>query len=140
MKRWWLVAGLLLVACAVAAPAQVTLPGYVRDDIELISQQSLPTWSAHWTGPIEAATILAWLADHGYGLFIHDYNGDGVADVHVVGLEDDAFVFGAGVGGLGVGHESEGNEPRKRSSRRDEAPRPAQFTTEHAKGTRGRGR
>jgi hypothetical protein len=81
MKRWWLLAGLALVALAVAAPAQEGgLLGYVRDDLELISQQSLPTWSARWTGPIEAATILAWMAENGYGQFVRDLNGDGTID------------------------------------------------------------
>ena len=81
MKRWWLCAGIALVLFSIAASAQdATLEGYVRDDLQLISQQSLPTWSARWTGPIEAATILAWLADHGYGQFVRDYNGDGVID------------------------------------------------------------
>jgi hypothetical protein len=56
------------------------LLGYVRDDIQRISQQSLPTWTPRWTGPIEAATVLAWEAEHGYGRFVRDFNGDGVVD------------------------------------------------------------
>ena len=76
---------------AVVAPAQEgVLQGYVRDDLELISQQSLPTWSARWTGPIEAATILAWLAENGYGQFVRDSNGDGVVDeLDTIQLADD---------------------------------------------------
>ncbi len=91
MRRWWFLAGLLLAAWAAAVPAQdLTLPGYVRDDLELVSQESLPTWSARWTGPIEAATILAWLAEHGYSQFVTDLNGDGVVDVlDTIRLADD---------------------------------------------------
>lgn len=91
MKRWWLFLGLAMVALSVTAWAQdAVLEGYVRDDLQLISQQSLPTWSARWTGPIEAATILAWLADHGYGQFVRDYNGDGVVDEQdTIRLADD---------------------------------------------------
>jgi hypothetical protein len=91
MKRWWLLAGLALVALAVVAPAQEgVLQGYVRDDLELISQESLPAWSARWTGPIEAATILAWLAENGYGQFVRDFNGDGVVDeLDTIQLADD---------------------------------------------------
>lgn len=91
MKRWWLLAGLALVALAVVAPAQEgVLQGYVRDDLELISQESLPAWSARWTGPIEAATVLAWLAENGYGQFVRDFNGDGVVDeLDTIQLADD---------------------------------------------------
>ncbi len=81
MRRWWLFAGLALVALGVVAAAQEgVLQGYVRDDLQLISQQSLPTWSARWTGPIEAATILAWFAENGYSQFVRDLNGDGTID------------------------------------------------------------
>ncbi len=91
MKRWWLLVVIALVALSAVASAQdAVLEGYVRDDLQLISQQSLPTWSARWTGPIEAATILAWLADHGYGQFVRDYNGDGVVDEQdTIRLADD---------------------------------------------------
>ncbi|MEW5827226.1 MAG: CARDB domain-containing protein [Candidatus Bipolaricaulota bacterium] len=81
MKRGWLIVGVLLAVASFAAAAQVEGPlGYVRDDLQLISQQSLPEWSARWTGPIQAATILAWFADNGYPRFLRDYNGDGVID------------------------------------------------------------
>ena len=80
----------LFALSAVASAQDAVLEGYVRDDLQLISQQSLPTWSARWTGPIEAATILAWLADHGYGQFVRDYNGDGVVDEQdTIRLADD---------------------------------------------------
>jgi len=56
------------------------VPGYVVTDLQLISQESKPYWSAAWTGPIEAATILAWLHGYGYPRFLTDLNGDGVID------------------------------------------------------------
>ncbi len=81
MRRWWLIAALAILVGAAATQAQdVQLLGYVRDDLELISQESLPTWSERWTGPVEAATILAWEAENGYARFVRDYNGDGVVD------------------------------------------------------------
>jgi hypothetical protein len=91
MKRWWLLTGIALVALSMVAPAQdAVLEGYVRDDLQLISQQSIPAWTARWTGPIEAATILAWLADHGYSQFVRDYNRDGVIDEQdTIQLADD---------------------------------------------------
>jgi len=75
-----LVVALLSLLIAGQAVAQVKIPGYVVSDLQLISQESKPEWSAAWTGPIQAATILAWLADHGYPAFIHDFNNDGVID------------------------------------------------------------
>jgi len=54
--------------------------GYVRSSLHLISQESKPDWSPRWTGPIEAATILAWLHQHGYSEFLQDYNEDGEID------------------------------------------------------------
>ncbi|MFC2083058.1 CARDB domain-containing protein [Candidatus Bipolaricaulota bacterium] len=62
------------------AVAQVEIPGYVVTDLQLISQESKTDWSVEWTGPIQAATILAWYAEHGYPAFIRDFNNDGVID------------------------------------------------------------
>jgi hypothetical protein len=62
------------------AAAQPELPGFVVSDLQLISQESKPAWSERWTGPIQAATILAWLHDHGYPDLLRDLNGDGVID------------------------------------------------------------
>jgi len=56
------------------------IPGYVATDLQLISQESRPYWSEAWTGPIEAATILAWFHGYGYPRFLTDLNGDGVID------------------------------------------------------------
>lgn len=73
---------ILAIGCALAgaAVAQVEVPGYEVSDLQLISHESKPNWSNEWTGPIQAATILAWFADHGYPALIHDFNGDGVVD------------------------------------------------------------
>ena len=62
------------------ALAQIEIPGYVVSDLQLISEESKPAWSKAWTGPIQAATILAWYAEHGYPAFMRDFNGDGVID------------------------------------------------------------
>ncbi|MCK5246656.1 hypothetical protein KAR02_07140, partial [Candidatus Bipolaricaulota bacterium] len=62
------------------AAAQPEIPGYVVSDLQLISQESKTDWSVEWTGPIQAATILAWFAEHGYPSFIRDFNSDGVID------------------------------------------------------------
>ena len=74
----------LLVAMSIGilatAQPELDIPGYVRSDMHLISQESKPMWNPRWTGPIQAATILAWFHDHGYPDFLHDFNGDGVVD------------------------------------------------------------
>ncbi|HID23228.1 MAG TPA: hypothetical protein EYP14_12615, partial [Planctomycetaceae bacterium] len=83
MKR----SALLVIALGIITLIGVTAigqiegpPGYVATDIQLISQQSKPDWSPRWTGPIEAATILAWFHGYGYPDFLSDLNGDGVID------------------------------------------------------------
>jgi len=77
----------LIAVCTIAAMFGLiavsqpeTIPGYVVSDLQLISQASKPDWSARWTGPIEAATILAWFHGYGYPRFLTDLNGDGVID------------------------------------------------------------
>ncbi|MBU1049889.1 hypothetical protein KKG90_07705, partial [Candidatus Bipolaricaulota bacterium] len=62
------------------ALAQVEIPGYEVSDLQLISHESRSDWSNEWTGPIQAATILAWFAEHGYPALIRDFNEDGVVD------------------------------------------------------------
>jgi len=85
MKRAGIVAIAALLVTSLAgalaiAQSEVDLPGYVRSDLHLISQESKPAWTPRWTGPIESATILAWLYDHGYPAFLRDFNADGVID------------------------------------------------------------
>ncbi|MBU1050127.1 hypothetical protein KKG90_08920 [Candidatus Bipolaricaulota bacterium] len=65
---------------AVIAHAQIEIPGYEVSDLQLISRESRSDWTNEWTGPIQAATILAWFADHGYPALIRDFNEDGVVD------------------------------------------------------------
>lgn len=62
------------------AMAQPDIPGYVVSDLQLISQESKANWSEKWTGPIQAATILAWFSEHGYPALLRDFNNDGVID------------------------------------------------------------
>ncbi len=89
-----LITGCLLIAFAVLAQEEIP-PGLVREDLQLISQESLEHWTPMWTGPIQAATILAWLADHGYSALLSDLNGDGVVDeLDTIALADE---FGTGI-------------------------------------------
>lgn len=70
------------------------LDGFELTDLQLISQESKPTWSPRWTGPIQAATILAWFCGHGHPDFVRDFNGDGVIDeLDTIELAD---IFGRG--------------------------------------------
>lgn len=83
MRRYLLVvlaAVILGSALGWIVTAQPDIPGYVVSDLQLISQESKADWSEKWTGPIQAATILAWFADHGYPAFLRDFNNDGVID------------------------------------------------------------
>jgi len=69
--------------------------GYVRSDLQLISQESKETWSSTWTGPIQAATIVAWFQEHGYSRLLRDLNGDEVIDeLDTIELAD---IFGLGI-------------------------------------------
>ena len=76
--------------------AQENIPaGLVREDMQLISQESLSHWTPLWTGPIQAATVMAWLADHGYPALMSDFNSDGVVDeLDTIELAND---FGLGI-------------------------------------------
>ena len=100
MKRHLLVASMILVALAAAgttclADSGFEPQGYIRSDLQLISQESKDTWSPAWTGPIQAATILAWFYDQGYTRLLRDLNGDGVIDeLDTIELAD---IFGTGV-------------------------------------------
>lgn len=70
----------VLLVVAGTHAAQLEIPGYVVSDLHLISQESKADWSTAWTGPIQAATVLAWYAEHGYPAFMSDFNGDGTID------------------------------------------------------------
>ncbi len=85
MKRTLLIVLILMAAVLGSilgwlAVAQPKISGHIVSDLHLISQESKVYWSPAWTGPIQAATILAWLAEHGYPAFIGDFNGDSVID------------------------------------------------------------
>ncbi|UCF09583.1 MAG: hypothetical protein JSW65_05845 [Candidatus Bipolaricaulota bacterium] len=85
MRRWTarlLAVGLgLLLVAGVVGHAQFDPPvGFAVDDLQLISLESRADWGAHWTGPVEAATILAWMREHGFPELLRDLNGDGVVD------------------------------------------------------------
>ncbi|MBU0595889.1 hypothetical protein KJ567_04310, partial [Candidatus Bipolaricaulota bacterium] len=95
MKRSALVISVCVVLMSLAAVAQIeNFPGLILSDMQLISQESLPHWTPRWTGPIQAATIAAWFAEHGYPALMQDYNGDGVIDeLDTIELAD---IFGRG--------------------------------------------
>ena len=81
MKRSALAICICVVLMSFAAFAQIEeIPGLILSDMQLISQESLPHWTPDWTGPIQAATIAAWFAEHGYPALMQDFNGDGVID------------------------------------------------------------
>jgi hypothetical protein len=84
----------VLIGAAVAAQPEV-IEGFVLDELQLISQESLPHWTPRWTGPIHAATILALLAEVGHPNLMKDFNGDGVIDeLDTIELADN---FGLGI-------------------------------------------
>jgi hypothetical protein len=92
------IAALLLAAVGWSISSQVEEleppTGYMRSDLQLISQESKETWSAEWTGPIQAATMMAWFHEHGYSRLMRDFNGDGVIDeLDTIELAD---IFGRG--------------------------------------------
>jgi len=91
--------GLLIMGSAAAQPE---IPGYVVSDLQLISQESKTGWSVAWSGPIQAATILAWYAEHGFPAFVRDYNNDGVID------ELDTIELASVLGRTFMGTESAG--------------------------------
>ncbi len=67
---------------------------FMISDLQLISTASKPDWNDRWTGPVEAATILAWFHDHGFPALMSDLNGDGVVNkFDTIELAD---VFGKG--------------------------------------------
>jgi len=70
----------LAVGSLIGLAQESQVPGLILTDLQLISHESLPQWSSAWTGPIQAATIAAWFADHGYPALMQDFNGDGVID------------------------------------------------------------
>jgi|GEM_PF-853229 len=71
---------MLALMLGAVVSGQVEVPGYVVSDLHLISQESKDDWTPEWTAPIEAATILAWFAEHGFPAFVRDFNSDGVID------------------------------------------------------------
>lgn len=87
---------LATIGWSIAAQTEVEeIQGYIRSDLHLISQESKPTWSPRWTGPIEAATILAWFHENSIWEFLMDFNGDGEIDeLDTIELAD---IFGTGL-------------------------------------------
>ena len=78
-----LICMLSVLVIAVVGTAQPDFGEFVRfevSDLQLISWESRPDWDPAWTGPIEAATIMAWFHDHGYPGLLLDLNGDGIVD------------------------------------------------------------
>jgi len=73
---------LSLTLCLLAVGQEELPESYVVDDLQLISLGSVPDWENDWeySRAVEAATILAWLHDHGYPSLLDDLNEDGVID------------------------------------------------------------
>lgn len=83
LARGFVIVTLLASAAVLVGGASGPTPTaspFVVDDLELISQRSRSDWSGDWSGPIQAAAVLAWFHDHGYPALLEDLNGDGVVD------------------------------------------------------------
>ncbi|MFC2082991.1 CARDB domain-containing protein [Candidatus Bipolaricaulota bacterium] len=80
-------AGSRMVAACVSVMLAVVVLGltchaerYMVGDLQLIGWESVPKADSSWSGPVEAATILAWYAAHGYSWILPDLNDDGFID------------------------------------------------------------
>jgi len=92
----WVTAALCVLVCGgFIGHAQFDEPaGFAVEDLQLISLESRVDWGPHWSGPVEAATVVAWLREHGFPALLRDLNGDGTVDeLDTIALAD---IFGNG--------------------------------------------
>ncbi len=75
-NRWIAAAVCVLLVSLVAAGAEPL----VLDELHLIHWEQVPGGSPSFTGPVSAAVLMAWHAEHGYPALLPDLNGDGRTD------------------------------------------------------------
>ncbi len=95
MRSFAFILVLLAMVSLPLTAEEESLPGLILTDLQLISQESLSHWTPGWTGPIQAATVAAWFAEHGYPALMRDFNRDGEIDeLDTIELAD---IFGRGL-------------------------------------------
>ena len=71
---------ILFLSCvllaSIAAIAVASEP-FVLEELHLIHWEDIPEGKPSYTGPVSAAILMAWYAEHGYPLLLSDLNGDG---------------------------------------------------------------
>jgi len=72
-----LLVGTMLVSIAILATAAEP---FVLEELHLIHWEELPEGKPSYTGPVSAAVLMAWYADHGYPELLPDLNSDGHVD------------------------------------------------------------
>ena len=87
----------LLVSVAVLATASEP---FALDELHLIHWEDVPEGRPSYTGPVSAAVLMAWYAEHGYPELLPDLNSDGRID------EEDTILlareFGEQMGGTTI--------------------------------------
>ena len=75
-RRWLVLAGCLLLVSLGAVAAEP----FVLEELHLVHWEQVPDGRPSFTGPVSAAVLMAWYAEHGYPALLPDLNGDGRTD------------------------------------------------------------
>jgi|GEM_PF-3463850 hypothetical protein len=70
----------LFLACAVLTSLAIAAMGiepFALEDLHLIHWEDVPNGRPSYTGPVSAAILMAWYAEHGYPELLPDLNHDG---------------------------------------------------------------
>ena len=71
---------IVLLACAVLTSLAIVTMGvepFALEDLHLIHWEQVPDGRPSYTGPVSAAVLMAWYAEHGYPELLPDLNQDG---------------------------------------------------------------
>ncbi|MCK5247211.1 hypothetical protein KAR02_09945, partial [Candidatus Bipolaricaulota bacterium] len=68
---------MLLASAAILATGNEP---FVLDELHLIHWEDVPEGKPSYTGPVSAAVLMAWYAEHGYPELLPDLNEDGRID------------------------------------------------------------